>query len=191
MIEDTLIILKPDSISRGLVGNIIDRLEKVGLKLVACKMCMADDSVLNAMYNKKNRQWVEAVGEKTLQTLKTFQAESLINTKDTYKIGLDVTEKLKDYMKEGPIIVMVWEGIQAVSVARKIRGSTTPLTAELGTINGDYSYDSQISTILNKRSLRNIAHASGTVEEANSEITLWFGENFKPMDYDRTDQIYF
>lgn len=193
MIEDTLVILKPDALSRGLVGIIIGRLENVGLKMVACKMVRADKAVIKKMYNIDNDEWVNMLGEKTLSTYKEYglSAKELLGTDDTHKLGLEIARTLREYMEEGPVIAMVWEGVKAVTVVRKLRGSTTPLTAEIGSLLGDYSHDSQISAPFKGRSLRNLAHASGSVEEANEEIELWFGKNFKPAEYDRTDALYF
>lgn len=193
MIEDTLVVLKPDAISRGIVGNVIDRLEKVGLKMVACKMTMADKKVVDKMYDESNSQWVKTLGEKTLSTYNEYGLDpiQLLGTDDPMTLGKDVAKNLKEYMTMGPVIAMIWEGVKAVSIVRKVRGSTTPLTAEIGSILGDYSHDSQISAPFKGRSLRNIAHASGTVEEAQEEIALWFGDDFSPIEYERTDSIFF
>src|SRR5579872_4085529 len=183
MTEDTLVILKPDTLSRGLVGTVTDRFEKVGLKLVACKMAMATDALLDKMYDTKDKVWVEGMGEKTLSTLKEFgeDPKKHLRTDDAYNVGLEVAKDLKAYMREGPVIVMIWEGFSAVSIARKIRGETRPNFAHAGTILGDLSHDSTYSALLQSRSLRNIAHSSGTVEEANKEIGIWFGKDFRPM----------
>lgn len=193
MIEDTLVVLKPDAISRGIVGNVIDRLEKVGLKMVACKMTMADKKVVDKMYDTSNLEWVKMLGEKTLQTYREYELDpkELLGTDDPLALGQDVAKHLKEYMVMGPVIAMVWEGVKAVAIVRKVRGSTTPLTAEIGSILGDYSHDSQITAPFKGRSLRNIAHASGNLQEAKEEIALWFGDDFSPIEYERTDAIFF
>ncbi len=193
MIEDTLVVLKPDTLLRGLVGNIMDRFEKVGLKLVACKMTQADEKIIEKMYDISNRQWVEMAGEKSVRAYRELGLDIVkeMGTDDPYKIGVDVVNNLKAYMLMSPVIVMIWEGVNAISVARKLRGDTTPFTAEKGTITGDLSHDSPMSANLNNRVVRNLVHASGDVNEANREISLWFGLDFEPMEYDRSDAIFF
>jgi nucleoside-diphosphate kinase len=193
MIEDTLVILKPDALSRGLVGIVTERLEQVGLKLVACKMVMPDKASMDKIYDTSDKKWVEGMGQKTLKTFYEYSIDvkEHMGTNDPYKLGLHVAKQLKDYMLSGPIIVMVWEGMKAVSTVRKVRGVTVPIFADIGSILGDYSHDSPLSTTMQDRSLRNLVHASGTEEEAKKEIKIWFGNDFKPMEYDRTDAQFF
>ena len=191
--EYTLVILKPDTLLRGLVGKVISKFEEVGLKLVGCKMLKANPQVINKMYNIEDRNWVETLGNKTIEPFKEQNLDliKLLGTDDPYEFGLKIAEQLKEYMQMGPVVAMVWEGANAVKIVRKVRGSTVPLTAEIGSILGDFSHDSTFTAPLKNRSLRNIAHASGSLEEAKYEIKLWFGDGYAPMEYDRTDALFF
>lgn len=191
MIEKTLIIIKSDALKRGLVGKVIETFENVGLKLMAAKMLKPDKQVIKNHYPGTS-EWIREMGEKTLTSFKQSGGNVLkiFKTEDPNKLGQFVYERLIKYWMEGPIIVMIWQGPNAVTVARKLRGHTIPLLAQAGTLHSDYSFDSSpLSASLN-RVVKTFVHASGTVEEAEREIKYWFPKiEFK--SYEREiDQLY-
>lgn len=183
MTERTLVLLKPDTVSRGLVGEIIQRFEKVGLKIVAAKMLQANDDLLNRHYPKQRRQLIEDMGSKTLANNRALgiDTKAVLGTDDAYEIGLKIQAWNVSCLQEGPIWALVLEGPQAIAIVRKLRGATLPADAAPGTINGDYSFDSSHIANPQQRSIRNLVHASGNAEEAELEIGIWFepGEIFE------------
>lgn len=190
--EHVLCLIKPDGVYRGLVGKITGRFEQVGLKLVYCRMQMPELAKVKAHY-ENGPAWVKKLGEKTLDTYKEFgiDAKKSLGTNNPEKIGEEVVKKLIEYIMSGPIIVMVWEGVGAINVARKIRGTTTPITADVGSIIGDYSHDSQLSAPFKGRSMNNLVHLSGEKDEAKREIKIWLGNKPEFEDYERMDEAFF
>lgn len=190
--ERTLVIVKPDAIMRGIVGKVFERLEKVGLKLVACRMVKPTKQVLEQHY-ADDKEWITKLGEKSIETYKGFgvDVKEVLGTNDPLKLGEDVRKKLIQYMLIAPVILTVWEGVGAVNTVRKLVGGTTPVSADVGSLRGDLSYDSQLSAPLKNRAMMTIVHASGNKEEACKEIKLWFGDKYKPFEYDRVDAIFF
>lgn len=177
-IERTLIIVKPDGVKRGLIGEVISRFERAGLKVVALKMVWARREQIEGFY-PSSVEWFRSVGNKTLSSYKEMgiDAKAELGTDDPVEIGRLVKKWLVDYMTETPIVLMVVEGNHAVEVARKIVGYTLPYKAEPGTIRGDFSVDSPDLANREKRAIRNIVHASDSIEEANREIRYWFRED--------------
>ena len=174
--ERTLIILKPDAVKRGLVGTIFEVFENVGLKLLAAKMVRPDEKVIKNHY-PGTKEWINEMGQKTLASFKqsNLDVKKAMGTEDPEKLGQFVYERLIKYWREGPIIVSVWEGPNAITIARKLRGHTIPLLANPGTLHASYSFDSSpLSSSLN-RVVKTFVHASGNVEEAEREIKYWFG----------------
>jgi nucleoside-diphosphate kinase len=188
--EKTVVLVKPDGIKRGLVGEIISRFEKTGLKIVAMKMVWVDEEMVRKHYPTSREEWVTKVGEKTLEAYKNYglDAKEKIGTENAKEIGLKVCDWLVDYLTSGPVLAMVLEGPHAISIVRKLAGFTYPESAVPGSIRGDYSIDSTDIANEEKRSARNLVHASGNVEEANFEIDLWFRKseihNYKRVDED-------
>lgn len=169
--ERTLVILKPDAVQRGLIGETIKRFENVGLKMVASKMILANAEHVEKHYTL-DPEWRRVTGEKTIAG---YKDKGLIPpSEDPYEITGRILEGLKKYMIAGPVVVMVWEGAHAVKIVRKLVGSTEPLTSAPGTIRGDYVLDSYQLSDNDGRSVRNLVHASGSVPEANAEIAHWF-----------------
>lgn len=166
--ERTLVILKPDAVQRTLVGEIITRFERVGLKLVGMKMVIADAEMVEKHYSA-DPHWRVQVGEKILAN-KKGGAEG----KTAEELGDRVLQQLKRFMTAGPIVLLVLEGSGAVPLVRKLVGGTEPLSSDVGTIRGDYVLDSYELADGSDRAIRNAVHASGTVEEADREIALWF-----------------
>lgn len=172
--EQTLVIIKPDGIQRTLIGEIINRLERVGLKLAAIKMLVPSKELIEKHY-ASDPMWFEHVGTKTIKAYKEKGLEPVDH--DPVEAGKRILEILDKYMTSGPVIAMVWQGAHAVPIVRKIVGSTEPLTSDIGTIRGDFVLDSYQMSDLAGRSVRNLVHASGTVDEAKTEISLWFNKS--------------
>ncbi len=177
--EKTLVIIKPDGVQRGLVGEIIKRFENVGLKMVAGKMMVADQDHIEQHYTL-DPEWRRVTGEKTIAGYKAKGIEP--PSEDPLEITARILETLKIYMTSGPIMVMVWEGAHSVGIIRKLVGGTEPLTSDVGTIRGDYVLDSYELSDKDGRSVRNLIHASGSPEEAEMEIKHWFKEE-EIIDY--------
>ncbi len=171
--EKTLVIIKPDGVQRGLMGEIIKRFENVGLKMVAQKMMVADEKHIEEHYTL-DPEWRRVTGEKTIAG---YKSKGLTPpSEDPLEITAKILETLKTYMTSGPIVVMIWEGAHAVGIVRKLVGGTEPLTSDVGTIRGDYVLDSYALSDKDGRSVRNLIHASGSPEEAKMEIKHWFKE---------------
>ncbi|MFH0840876.1 MAG: nucleoside-diphosphate kinase [bacterium] len=171
--ERSLVIVKPDGVQRSLIGEVIKRYEKVGLKLVGLKMIIpTEDMAYNHYYQVGGDAWIESVGEKARASYEKKGLESPYQTNK--ENGEAVLASLVKYLTSGPVVAMVWQGNQAVPLIRKIAGGTEPLTSDVGTIRGDYTLDTYSLADTDKRAIRNIIHASGTVEEAIKEINLWF-----------------
>lgn len=120
-------------------------------------------------------EWRRITGEKTIEGYRSKGMEPPID--DPYKITEIILENLKKYMTSGPVVAMIWEGAHAVKIVRKLVGGTEPLTSDVGTIRGDYVLDSYSMSDKDNRSVRNLIHASGSVDEANKEIAHWFNSN--------------
>lgn len=173
--EKTLLIIKPDAVKRALVGTIIETFEKTGLKLLAAKMVKPEAEVIKNHY-PGTPEWISEMGSKTLASFKQAgtDVKKVMGTEDPAKLGQFVYDRLIKYWQEGPIIAMVFEGPNAVAVARKLRGHTIPALAEPGTLHAAYSYDSSTLSSSLDRVVKTFVHASGSVEEANREIEYWF-----------------
>ncbi|MDR3547794.1 MAG: nucleoside-diphosphate kinase [Candidatus Pacebacteria bacterium] len=169
--ERTLVIVKPDGVQRGLIGEVIKRYENVGLKLVGVKMLIADAEKIEQHYTL-DPNWRRVTGEKTIES---YQKKGLTPpSEDPLEITAVILANLKTYMTAGPIVVMAWQGAHAVKIIRKITGGTEPLTSDVGTIRGDYVLDSYQMADTDSRAVRNVIHASGSPEEADMEIKHWF-----------------
>jgi len=186
--ERTLVFLKPDGVQRGLVGEVVGRFERAGLKVVGMKMLWPDRPLLDRHY-PKDEGFLKAIGGKTKEAFAGYglDVKKEAGTDDALEIGRQVRGWLIDYVSSGPIVACVLEGIHAVSVVRKLVGDTLPYRAAPGTIRGDFSVDSPTVANLMKRPVRNLIHASGSVEEASMEIPLWFRKE-ELYDYPRADE---
>lgn len=189
--EKTLIIIKPDAIKRGLIGVTIETFEKAGLKLLAAKMIKPDKNVIKNHY-PGTPEWIKGMGEKTISSFKETGADikEKMGTDDPMKLGQFVYDRLIKYWQEGPIIVMVWEGPEAIQVARKLRGHTIPLLAQTGSIHAQYSFDSSTHSAGLDRVVKTFLHASGSKDEAKREIKYWFpNEDLKTYERE-IDKLY-
>lgn len=172
--ERTLVIIKPDGIQRSLIGEVIGRFERVGLKVVAMKMMMATADLIEKHYTL-DPEWRRITGEKTI---KGYVSKGLTPpSNDPLKITAIILKNLITYMTAGPIVAIVIEGAHAVSIVRKLVGGTEPLTSDVGTIRGDFVLDSYQMSDVDGRAVRNVVHASGSVKEATDEIKHWFKPN--------------
>jgi nucleoside-diphosphate kinase len=171
MRERTLVLVKPDGVQRALVGEIIKRYEQKGLKIVGLKMVMPTPEKVEAHYTI-DPTWKKTVGERAIASYDKKGIEP--PTRDAEAIGTNVLNTLKTYLTVCPVVAMVLEGAHVVEVTRKVTGGTEPRTSDMGTIRGDFVIDSYMMADVGGRAIRNIIHASGSVEEANQEIPLWF-----------------
>jgi len=169
--ERTLVIVKPDGIQRALIGEIMKRYERLGLKLVALKMMIPTEKMIEEHY-LLDPNWKKNVGEKSIASYMK-KGETPPST-DPIEVANVVVANLKKYMTSGPVIAMVWEGAHAVELVRKITGGTEPRSADIGTIRGDFVVDSYQMADSDTRAIRNLIHASGSVPEADMEIPHWF-----------------
>jgi len=169
--ERTLVIIKPDGVQRSLIGEVLKRYERLGLKLIGIKMLVPNEKMIEEHYTL-DPNWRKITGEKTIKGYidKNLKPPS----EDPFQITEIILNNLKKYMTSGPVIAMVWQGAHAIAIVRKITGGTEPLTSDVGTIRGDFVLDSYQMSDVDNRSIRNIIHASGSQEEAKLEIEHWF-----------------
>jgi nucleoside-diphosphate kinase len=173
--EKTLVIIKPDGIQRSLIGEIIKRYERSGLKLIAMKMLVpSEDMAVKHYYEVGGDAWLEEVGRKARESYEKKGIESPYSS--NMENGKAVMMSNAKYLSSGPVIAMIWQGNQAVALVRKITGGTEPLTSDVGTIRGDFTLDTYEMADRDKRSVRNLIHASGNSNEAEKEIPIWFNE---------------
>ncbi len=168
--ERTFVLIKHDGIQRSLVGEIINRIERTGLKIVALKMFVPDSKKTEIHYGKDDA-WCEKVGERTIENMKKGGQEP---SKTALQYGKDVLEALYKYLTLGPVVAMVIEGNQSVGIVKKLVGGTEPLTSDVGTIRGDLTIDSYDMANVSGRAVRNLIHCTDKPEEAEREINIWF-----------------
>lgn len=176
--EQTFVAIKADAIQRHLIGEIISRFERRGLKLVGCKMVVPTKEKVSLQYPDEER-WYRNVGEKTL---KSRREKGIADDRDPVEIGKWVRKMLLNSWIGHPILAMVWQGAHAVELARKTIGHTNPYDANIGTIRGDFTVESYELADLLEHPVRNLVHAAGSREEAEKEIAIWFEEG-ELVDY--------
>lgn len=169
-IERTLAIIKPDGVQRGLIGEIMHRFERAGLKVVGMKMAWADKDLVAKHYTG-DEAYLKSVGQKAIDAAKQRGEEPNMTA---LEIGTRVRDFNMRYISTGPVIAMVLEGNTAVQTVRNIIGGTNPLSADIGSIRGDLTIDDFTQADKEGRSVRNLMHASGDTSEAAREIKLWF-----------------
>ncbi len=161
--ERTLIILKPDAVKRGIVGEVLSRFERAGLKIVGTKM-------LQPNYDQYYHHY-ENIGKMVSR-----------RGKEAFDITLE-------FMEEGPVIAVVLEGIGSAGLVRKMVGDTEPFKAAPGTIRGDYAHMGFEHSNKEKIGVPNIIHASGDAKEAEEEIDHWFAES-ELYSYQTVHEVY-
>ena len=176
--ERTFVILKPDAIQRSLMGEIVRRFEQTGLKFIAFKFFIPEESNLLRHYNKDDA-WFEKKGKNIVSDL---EAQGRPVEKEPIEYGKDIIRTIIKYMQQAPVLALVLEGNQSVAVVKKLVGSTEPASSDVGTIRGDFTVDSYAHSTYEDRAVRNLIHCSDSPEEAEREISLWFTEQ-ELMDY--------
>ncbi len=172
VIERTLVLIKPDGVARGLIGRIISRFEESGLQIIGMKMAWASEDHAKQHY-KLDEEWAKNVFQKTKVAYEKDGKQ--MKYKDHMEFGLTIQKWNSEFLREGPVIAIVIEGPHAVELARKMIGATEPRQANPGTIRGDFATIESYAVADNdQRVLRNLAHASDSVENAKREISLWF-----------------
>ncbi len=175
MTEETLVVIKPDGVARGLTGRIIDQFQDAGLELTRLELRRATTDLIERHYPDDD-EWLSSVGGKTLADYERLGLDpsAYFGAADALAIGRVIKGWLVDYLTQGPVIAMVLRGNEAVSRVRKLCGNTVPALADPSTIRGRFSSDSAAAANAEKRPIHNLVHASGNVDEANYEIALWF-----------------
>ena len=159
-LEQTLVLLKPDAVARGLAGQVLARFENALLKVVAAKLVQMDAALTRQHY---------------------FDLEE--------RFGPQVYASMARFMQSGPVLALVLEGVGAVACVRKLVGSTYPDQAAPGTIRGDFAHQSRAYANAHQLPVANLVHASGNPEEAKREIAVWFSPG-DLVSYDATAQRY-
>lgn len=183
--EKTFVLIKPDGVRKGLVGEITKRFEQRDLKIVTLEMFHASRKEMDSHY-PKDEKWIRRLGEKTMATYAKYgyDVKKDFGTSDLYRVGKTVRGWLLDFMSSAPMVKMIVQGVHAVDMVRKITGPTMPYLAEMGTIRGDYSADSPVNANAERRAIYNLVHASETPQEARHEIEHWF-PRAKAFKYNR------
>lgn len=185
--QKTLIAIKPESIQRHLIGEFTSKFERRGLKLAACKLVVPTKAQVEKHY-PDDEEWYLSSGTKTFENYKARGLEPPMGPIDLAK---RTRRRLIDHLCDRPLLLMVWAGPHAIDLGRKTAGSTNPLTADIGSIRGDYSTESYELADDIERAIHTLVHASGTPEEAEREIKIWF-EDDEILDYDFiTENVFF
>jgi len=188
MVQKSLVLMKPDAVKRGIIGEILHRFERSGLKMVAVKLCQVDEDLAAKHYPDSN-EWKQKVGQRTLDDCAKYGIDVVANmgTNDPIKVGDIVKKWNMDFLMSGPVLSIVFEGVNAIERVRSLVGETVPTRAMPGTIRGDFSLDSAIAANRRKRTIYNLIHASGSEDEAKEEIKLWF-KNEPMLSYRRVHE---
>ncbi|BCS90880.1 MAG: nucleoside diphosphate kinase [Candidatus Micrarchaeota archaeon] len=184
MIERVLVLIKPDGVERALIGKIVAAYEESGLKVIAMKMLIPTEKQASDHYIA-DEKWLKEVGEKSK---KSYMEKGIEVKESEIEIGMRIRNNLIRYLTSGPIVAFVLEGNNAISVARKIAGSTDSSKADPSTIRGRYSNDSYDLADSQGRALRNLVHVSDSRETAEREISVWFSKE-ELISYKRADEI--
>jgi nucleoside-diphosphate kinase len=171
--QQTLVLIKPDGVQRGLIGDVIGRFEKAGLKLVGMKMVWPSKELCEKHYTN-DVTYLTLLGEKAKAGMEKL---GLSDSRTVLQIGQWIRNQLGRYLSIGPVVAMVWQGTHAIQNVRQLVGSTNPITADVGSIRGDLTIDTIEMANLEGRSVRNLMHASSDPSEAKREIALWFSKS--------------
>ena len=170
--QQTLVLIKPDGVKRGIIGKIVGRLEDTGLRVCAMKMIWPDDELAKKHY-PLDEDWAKQVFKKSKDS--AVKEKRKFEWKNHMEFGENIQSALRNFIREAPVVAIVIKGSHAVEIVRKLVGSTEPKQAMPGTIRGDFiSIESYEIADANKRAVRNLIHASDSVDNANREINLWF-----------------
>lgn len=171
MIERSLVLIKPDGVKRALIGEIIRRFERAGLKIIGMKMIQVDKDFAKKHYPD---ELIPSVGNKTKKDWDAFKLEY---TETVEEIGQMIVDVTREFISSGPVVAMVLEGVHCVENVRKMVGVTGPRDSLPGTIRGDFAHVGLGYASSNRKPAINLIHASGNVEEAEKEIELWFDDD--------------
>jgi len=186
--QRALLIIKPDGVQRGIIGKIITRFEQVGLKIIGLKFEWVTKEKIIVHYPETDG-WFKKVGERTLTNYakKGLDAKKVFKTDNAIQIGRTVKKWLIKYFQESPVLIMALESYDCIEICRKLSGNTIPVLAAPGTIRGDFSHDTIDLANEQNRPLRNLIHASDTVEDGEKEIKVWFTLE-ELFSYERADE---
>lgn len=186
--EHTLTFVKPDGVRKGLVGEIISRFERAGLKMIACKMVSPEKNLFHKHYNSNDPDRLILWGEKTMKSYQKSgkNVKEDLGTDNPTELGKMIAGWLMDYVTSAPVVIILWEGENAVQKGMELAGPTMPTDAPKGTIRGDFSNDSAVIANAQKRGVRNLVHVSTSIPEANFEKNLWFKKE-EIQEYKRED----
>lgn len=189
LLQRSVVLVKPDGVQRGLIGEIVTRFEKAGLKIIAMKMVWVDKELVNKHYPESRTELMKGIGTKTLESYAKYgkDPKEELGTMDAEEIGRMVNKWNIEFLSSGPVVAMLIEGVHAIEQIRMMVGHTLPSVATPGTIRGDYSIDSPALANAKKRPVRNLIHASGNEEEAKYEAELWF-HKAEIHSYKRADE---
>ncbi|MEX0934335.1 MAG: nucleoside-diphosphate kinase [Candidatus Saccharimonadales bacterium] len=176
--EKTLVLIKPEGVMRQIVGELISRFEKKGLKIVGLKMVWADEEMAAKHYTD-SEEWLLDTGTKTYEG---YKEKGITPPLEPRELGLNTRRKLIEHITAGPVIAMVLQGAHVIETVRKMRGTTNPVKADVGTVGFDFTLESYELSDAGDWAIKNILHASDSVENANSEISIWFN-NSEVFDY--------
>jgi nucleoside-diphosphate kinase len=172
--ERTFVILKPDAVQRGLLGEILKRVERIGLKIVAMKMTQADEALIFKHYNKDDA-WYERKGKGIVENRTKL---GMPVEKEAIEYGRDIIRKMVHYMAACPVVCLVIEGNQAQAVMKRLVGGTEPTVADSGTIRGDFALDSYfLCDVDGSRGMRNLIHCTDPADGPQAfdyEVSVWF-----------------
>lgn len=176
--ERSLVILKPDAVQRSLIGEIITRIERTGLKFVGVKLVVASEKQCWEHY-AKDEEWFLSKGNRITDDRKK---QGLPIEKEPMEYGKDIIQANVDFFSSGPVLAMVIQGSSAIGIVKKLVGGTEPLTSDVGTIRGDLTIDSYALSSIDNRAVRNLVHCSDNPVDAEREIKLWFDKK-EIIDY--------
>lgn len=176
--ERSLVLLKPDAVKRQIVGELITRFERKGLKICGLKMVLPTEELVSRHYTD-SEQWLKDSGERTYNSYIEKGIEPPMSARD---LALNTRHKLMKGLLAGPLVALVLQGAHVIEIVRKMRGATSPQVADVGTIGFDYSVDSYELADAGDWPIRNIIHASDSAENAEQEINIWFKKN-EILDY--------
>lgn len=168
--QKSLVLLKPDAVKRQIIGELITRFERKGLKLVGMKLVMPTADLTGRHYTD-SEDWLKDSGERTYNSYLDKGVEPPMPARD---LALNTRRKLMHGLMAGPVVALILQGAHVIEIVRKMRGATSPQAADVGTIGFDYSVDSYELADAGDWPIRNIIHASDSDDNAEREIAIWF-----------------
>ena len=177
--ERTLVIIKPDAVMRKIVGELITRFERKGLKIAALKLLWPTKQLAEHHYID-SEEWLLDTGTKTYNS---YLEKGLKPDITPQEIGRNTRRKLIEHMTAGPVVAMILEGAHAIETVRRMRGATSPLKADVGTIGFDYTLESYELSDAGDWAIKNVIHASDSVANYERERDIWFSKD-EIINYD-------